>query len=127
MRTREVFGQLEPGRRPVTLQTVASTWVLHISVGTVPLAKYSVYTASPLRVVGADARNGKLARFAADLCGFHAVRYFKTRILQALVNAGHDLAPDIFMEGGTAILSGELLVLIGSRPIHRRCNKACSR
>ena len=42
MRTIEVFGQLEPGRSPVTLQTVASTWVLHISVGTVPLAKYSV-------------------------------------------------------------------------------------
>ena len=41
-------GQNGVGSLPDSAHTVARTWVLHISVGAVPFAKYSVYTALPL-------------------------------------------------------------------------------
>ena len=68
------------------------------------------------RVVGADTRNGQLAGFAADLCGFDAVRNGEARVTQSLVDTGHDLAPDILVEGGSAVLCGQLLVLIAAAP-----------
>ena len=68
------------------------------------------------RIMGADARNRQFAGFAADLCSFHAVWYGEARVTQAFVNTGHDLAPDIFVEGRAAVYCRQFLVFIAAAP-----------
>lgn len=55
-------------------------------------------------VAAADAGHGQLAGFAADLGGLDAVRRRKSRVRQPFMNPGHDLSPDVLVEGGAAVL-----------------------
>lgn len=55
-------------------------------------------------IVVADACYGPFSGLAADLCRFYAVRDSKAGILHSLMNPVHNIAPDIFVEGGTAVI-----------------------
>ena len=106
---RVVFsGQKGVGRMPDSAHTVTATCLSQTSVGAVPLAKYSVYTALP-GIVVADAGDGAFAGFAADLRGLDAVRDHKARIGKTLVDPVHDFAPDRLVEGGTAVIDTAVL------------------
>ena len=55
------------------------------------------------RILIADSGNCKLSGFPADHSGLYAVRNTESRIFFSLVNPGHDLSPDILVEGGSAV------------------------
>lgn len=79
MRTMEVFGQLEPGRKSGN----AADRGKHMGVAHFgwygAFCKVFSVNCIAARIVGADTGNGKFAGFAADLCSFHAVRNGESR------------------------------------------------
>ena len=77
-----------------------------------------IYRASS-GIRAAHAGYGKLAGFAADLGGLHALGNRKARIRQALVNPIHDIAPDILVEGCAPVVAQQLVV-IAAAPDPRR-------
>ena len=74
----------------------------------------------PARIPAANALDREFPRLSADFRAHNAVRHCKARVRFVLMNALHNLTPNVLMEGIAAVSVRERLVLIAAGPNARR-------